>query len=178
MQKDPTNLSAYYHAGVMTLRRGDYARSAMYLRKLVERDPRNVRGLMGLGMAYGRLGQKEDARRTLAAALKLVNRDSAPGQEIVRMLNELGPYFPGATLERFLNAPAERTTAMLDYPSPAATVRTAGSAAATSPREPREASKGPTVPRWTPTWCAATSNWPASTSSTNCSPTPRASCRR
>ena len=145
MQKDPTNLSAYYHAGVMTLRRGDYARSALYLRKLVERDPRNVRGLMGLGMAYARLGQKEDARRTLAGALKLVNRDSAPGQEILRMLNELGPYFPGATLEHFLNAPSERTSTMLDYPSPAATARTAGSGDGLPPRETREVSRGPAV---------------------------------
>ncbi|MBI3891336.1 MAG: tetratricopeptide repeat protein [Candidatus Wallbacteria bacterium] len=113
LEKDPNNLPAYYHAGVMTLRRGDYARSAMYMRKLVEHDPRHVKGLMGLGMAYDRLGQKEEARKTLSRALKLVDRNSAPGQEILRMLNELGPYFPGQTLDRFLSGP-ERASGMLE----------------------------------------------------------------
>ncbi|MBI2943091.1 MAG: tetratricopeptide repeat protein [Candidatus Wallbacteria bacterium] len=120
LEKDPNNLPAYYHAGVMTLKRGDYARSAMYLRKLVERDPRHVKGLMGLGMAYDRLGNKELARQTLSRALKLVDRSSAPGQEIVRMLNELGPYFPGHSLDRFLTAGQQRTSTLLESPAPAA----------------------------------------------------------
>ncbi len=102
IKKDPDNRSAYYHAGVLTLKRGDYARAAMYLRKLTERDPTHARGLMGLGMAYKHLGQVQRAQATLASALEIVGRDSAPGREILRMLNELGPYYPGASLDRFL----------------------------------------------------------------------------
>lgn len=73
LEQDPTNESALYNMGILSMQSGQYKRAAERFEELVKHHPGNVQGQFYLGVSYFESDQKNKARRQLEALKQLTD---------------------------------------------------------------------------------------------------------
>jgi tetratricopeptide (TPR) repeat protein len=90
---DPSHASAQYHMGLAHLNDNDLAAAKPYLERAVRLDPANARGSIALGLCLQKMGQRQEAHAAYQQAMSRVDRRSAIGREVTRLMASLGSTY-------------------------------------------------------------------------------------
>ncbi|EON75222.1 hypothetical protein ADIS_4393 [Lunatimonas lonarensis] len=75
LEQDPTNESALFNMGILSMQSGQYKRAAERFEDLVRHHPGNVQGQFYLGVSYFESDQKNKAKKQLEALKELTDDD-------------------------------------------------------------------------------------------------------